>query len=163
MERTKEKKLEKIVVNIGLGKLRDKPHFEDKILPEIVKEISIITGQKPSIVPAKKSIAGFKVREGEVVGLKTTLRGKRMIDFFSKIINTTLPRVRDFRGLNKSIVDHSGSLNIGFKDKQVFPEVDSDKSKIDFGLQVTVVPKERDRDDALEIYKEMGVPFKKEE
>ncbi|MEX0690074.1 MAG: 50S ribosomal protein L5 [Candidatus Paceibacterota bacterium] len=157
------RKIEKVVINTGVGSIKDKPGFSDKILPEIVKDLSLITGQKPSPIKAKRSIAGFKVREGEVVGLKVTLRGKMMVDFISKVINIVLPRVRDFRGLNRSSVDHLGNLNLGFKDKQVFPEINADKSKVDFGLQITIVPKDRDLESALEIYKELKVPFKKEE
>lgn len=157
------RKLEKVVINTGVGSIKDKPGFSDKILPEIIKELSLITGQNPSLIKAKKSIAGFKVREGEIVGLKTTLRGNMMVDFISKVINIVLPRVRDFRGLDRSSVDHSGNLNIGFKDKQVFPEINVDKSNVDFGLQLTVVPKEKDLESALKIYEELKVPFKKKE
>jgi len=105
-------KLEKIVVNVGIGKLSQQPNFEDKILPEVIKEVSLITGQKPFICKAKKSIAGFKVRAGQIVGLKVTLRRQKMKDFLSRLVNIALPRVRDFKGINlKSNVYQSFNQN----------------------------------------------------
>lgn len=162
MNENEFKKIEKVVVNVGVGRMRQTPSFEEKILPEIIKELSQITGQKPSPRAARKSIAGFRIRQGDIVGLKVTLRGKRMADFLNKVINIALPRVRDFRGLDLKNVDSGGNLNIGFRDKQVFPEIDMDKSKFDFGLQVTVVPKEKNREKAIDLYRSIGVPLKTE-
>ncbi|MFA6365096.1 MAG: 50S ribosomal protein L5 [Candidatus Paceibacterota bacterium] len=153
----------KIVVNAGVGKLRSMQQFDDKVLPEIQKEIAIITGQKPAERKAKKSIATFKVREGEVVGLQVTLRKQRMHDFFTKVVNIVLPRVKDFRGLVLSNVDHDGNLNFGFRDQLVFPEINPEKSKVAFGIQVTVVPKIRDREKAIALYRSLGVPLMRSE
>lgn len=154
--------IEKVVVNCGVGKASQKPYFKDKFLPEVKKESVLITGQSPANRPARKSIAGFKLREGDIVGLKTTLRGKRMVDFIVKLINLSLPRVRDFRGIELKNVDKSGNLNIGIKDKQVFPEIDMNKSKVDFGFQINIVPKEKDREEAIDFYRSIGVPLKKD-
>jgi large subunit ribosomal protein L5 len=156
-------KLEKVVVNIGIGRLSGQPNFEDKILPEIIREFSVITGQRPSSRPAQKSIAGFKLRQGTVVGLMATLRGKRMNSMVSKIVNSALPRVRDFRGINTSAVDKNGNLNIGLKEHLVFPEVSPEQSKVNFGMQITLVPenKIKNKTEAIEFYKKIGVPFKK--
>ncbi|MBU4348062.1 50S ribosomal protein L5 [Patescibacteria group bacterium] len=156
-------KLYKIVINSGVGRLSAQPNFSDKILPEIIKEISIITGQKPSLRVAQKSIAGFKLREGTVVGLKVTLRSFYMDSMLSKIINTALPRVRDFRGINTTAIDNNGNLNIGFKEHLVFPEISPEHSKVNFSFQVTFVPKNsiKDKSDAVQFYKKIGIPFRK--
>ena len=156
-------KIEKIVVNIGVGKMASQPNFPDKVLPEITKEISLITGQKPMFRSAKKSIAGFKLRQGAVIGLKTTLRRKRMAEFIKKLIKIALPRVRDFRGINPASIDSNGNLTIGVKEHLVFPEVSPELSKANFGLEITLVPKTRiqERSKAAEFYKNLGIPFKK--
>lgn len=153
--------LEKIVINTGLGRMRSQQNFEDKILPEIAKEIAIITGQKPANRVAKKSIAGFGTREGEIIGLQVTLRRSRMDDFLKKIVLIVFPRVKDFRGLEISNVDSNGNLNVGFRDQYVFPEINIEKSRIPFGIQVTCVPKVRDRSKAIDFYRSIGVPLKK--
>lgn len=152
--------IEKIVVNIGVGKLRQQGQFEEKILPEIIREMSLITGQKPLTRPAKKAIAGFKTRLGDIVGLKVTLRGKRMFDFFTRFVNVVLPRIKDFRGLELGIVDASGNLSVGVEDQLVFPEIDADSTKVDFGLEITIVPRIKIREKAMELYKTLGVPLK---
>jgi len=156
-------KLEKAVVNVGVGRLTTQPNFEDKVLPEIVKEITTITGQKPSLRPAMKSISGFKLRQGTIVGLKTTLRGKYMNSLISKIVNVTLPRVRDFRGINLTAIDKNGNLNFGFKEHLVFPEISPEQTKVNFGIQLTLVPKNpiKSKEEAVEFYKKIGIPFKK--
>lgn len=154
--------IEKVVVNAGIGKMNSRSDFKSKVLPSVTEELSLITGQKPSPRPAKKSIAGFTIREGNIVGLKVTLRGKRMADFLIRVISIVLPRVRDFKGLDLKNVDKNGNLNIGFKDQLVFPEVDADKSELDFGLQVTAVPKNANREEAIKAYREIGVPLKSE-
>ncbi len=156
-------KLEKAVVNVGIGRFSTQPNFEDKFVPEIERELSSITGQKPSLRSAQKSIAGFKLRQGTVVGLKTTLRGKRMDSMVSKIVNVALPRVRDFRGIDTKAIDKNGNLNIGLKDHLVFPEIVPEHSKVNFGMQITLVPKFPIKENAaaIEFYKKIGVPFKK--
>ncbi|MBI2075051.1 MAG: 50S ribosomal protein L5 [Candidatus Harrisonbacteria bacterium] len=155
--------LEKVVVNAGIGRLAQSPNFSDKVLPEVISDFTGITGQKPMLAPAKKSIAGFKIREGTVVGLKATLRRKRMRDFFSKVVHVVLPRLRDFRGISETAVDERGNLTIGIKEHIVFPEVNMETVKVSFGLEVTVVPRERKRAKALALYRAIGVPFKKQE
>lgn len=155
------KNLEKVVVNVGVGRLSSQPHFGDKVLPEIMNELGLITGQKPMTRVSRKSIAGFKLRMGTVVGLKTTLRGKRMEDFLKRLIRIVLPRVKDFRGLDFKSLDSAGNLTIGFKEHLSFPEITADVSKVNFGLEVALVPKIRNKAKAVELYKTMGIPFKK--
>ncbi len=164
MEKNIYKNFEKVVVNSGLGKISQLPNFADKVLPVIEKDFANITGQKPSQRSATKSISGFKLREGQIVGLKVTLRNKRMQQFLEKVMRVVLPRVRDFRGLPDRNVDSQGNLNFGLRDASVFPEIIQDASKINFGLEITVVPKmSKDRNKLIEIYKELGVPFAKVE
>ncbi len=155
--------LEKIVVNSGVGKFREKSSFENKILPEISKQMAAITGQKPSFKKAKKSISSFKIREGDIIGLTVTLRGRLMNDFLKRLVNITLPRKKDFKGIDKKSVDSSGNLTIGFKDQYAFPEVEMDKSEVNFGLEVTLVPKDeknKNREKTIEIFKKLGIPFR---
>ena len=156
------KKIEKIVLNAGIGRLSGQAQFEEKLLPAVITDLSVIAGQKPSTRPAKKSIAGFKIREGQIVGLAVTLRRKRMADFLTRLVNLALPRVKDFRGLDLKNVDGQGNLNIGFREQTVFPEIDPEKTKVSFGLQVTLVPKEKDRKKAIDLYRSLGVPLKRE-
>lgn len=158
----KAPRLEKAVVNIGVGRLRQSTgaQFEEKILPEIMKELGLITGQKPAPRPAKLSIAGFKIRQGDIVGVKVTLRGRRLNDFSNRIINVVLPRVRDFKGLDQKAIDRNGNLSVGFKEQYVFPEISPDKSKISFGFEVTFVPRAKNREDAIMLYKSLGFRLK---
>ena len=156
--------IEKIVINSGIGRLSTQASFEEKVLPEVMREFSMITGQKPSPREARQSIAGFKIREGSVVGLVVTLRGKRMVDFWEKLVNIVLPRIRDFRGIPLQNVDTAGNLNIGIKDYLVFPETNAEASKVNFGVQVTAIPTHvKDRAGAIAMYRALGVPLKKEE
>lgn len=155
------KNLEKIVINVGVGRISGQPNFEEKILPEVIKELSAISGQKSAVRPASQSIAGFKLRAGTIIGLKTTLRRKRMNEFLKKLINVALPRVRDFRGLKIESVDPGGNLTIGLKEHLVFPEIIPETSKANFGLAVTLVPKIKIREKAVALYRELGIPFKK--
>lgn len=162
MQKDNFKNLEKIVVNIGIGRLSTMPNFEDKLLPEIMKEVALITGQKASERTAKKSIAGFKLRAGTAVGLKVTLRGKRMADFLNKFINAVLPRVRDFRGIDLKSVDKNGNLSVGIKEHWVFPEIIQETSKANFGLEVTIVPRfAKNKEEAIKLYRGLGIPLKK--
>ena len=156
----KKRPLEKIVVNIGVGKMRQNAQFDEKVLPEVMKEIAEITGQKPAPRQAKKAIAGFKTRTGDIIGLQITLRGKRMEDFLTRVVRVVLPRVKDFRGLDLNHVDQAGNLNFGFREQYVFPEINIEKSRVHFGLQVTVVPSIRNRAKAIDFYKSIGVPLK---
>ena len=155
--------LEKIIklaigYKTGTAKL---PNFEDKILSQISRDIASISGQKPKVTRARKSIAGFKIRQGQIVGLQVTLRGQRMVDFFDRLIKIVLPRVRDFNGIDPKSVDGGGVLNIGLKEQFVFPEIDGENSPVPFSLGINVVPKFSDRSRALSAYEKLGVPFKK--
>src|SRR3989344_4174746 len=154
-------KVEKIVINVGVGRLSQQPNFEEKVLPVIVKELAVITGQKPVMTKAKKSIAGFKTRAGQIVGLKVSLRRKRKEDFLGKLVHVVLPRLRDFRGIDPHAVDASGNLHIGLRDYLVFPEINTEESKVDFGMEISIVNTAKKRDEALELYKLIGIPFKK--
>jgi len=153
--------LEKIVVNAGVGRLSNQPNFEEKIMPDILGDLATITGQKPKICRARKSIAGFKIRQNQIVGLSITLRRKKMVDFFERLTRIVLPRVRDFAGLDLKSIDKSGILNIGLKEQFVFPEIDTDKSTLTFSLGINIVPKNKNRKLAEETYRELAVPLKK--
>lgn len=154
--------IDKIVINIGVGRLSQQPNFEEKILPELIKETALITGQKPVITKAKKSISGFKVREGQIVGLKVTLRRRRMSDFLERLIKIVLPRVRDFRGINLKSLDANGNLSIGLREQTVFPEINPETSKFDFGMEISIVSKAKNKEEAIAFYRQLGLPLKKE-
>lgn len=154
-------KIIKVVVNTGVGKLSQQPNFKDKLLPEILKEFSLVIGQKPKMTKAKQSIAGFKTRQGQIVGLAVTLRSKRMHDLLERLIEIALPRVRDFRGLDLKLVDEQGNLNIGLKDHLVWPEISPEDSNVDFGMEINIVTNTIKRDESIELYRLLGLPFKK--
>ncbi|MFA6159682.1 MAG: 50S ribosomal protein L5 [Parcubacteria group bacterium] len=148
-------KIKKVVVNIGIGKfLKDSAQVED-----IAKTLTVITGQKPLPTKAKKSIAGFKTREGLEIGMKVTLRGKRMWSFIERLVKAALPRVKDFHGLKTSAVDTSGNLNIGIKEQLIFPEILPEQVKNTFSLEVTVVTDAQDRAKGLALVKLLGFPM----
>jgi large subunit ribosomal protein L5 len=148
-------KVEKIVVNVGVGKtLKDA-----KMLEAIIEDIKRITGQTPVKTEAKKSVAGFKIREGQVVGVTVTLRGQRMYDFLEKLIKIALPRVRDFKGLNPKSFDHRGNYNIGIKEQIVFPETIREHIEHTFGLEVNIQTNTSDDKQAYALLKAMGFPF----
>src|SRR3972149_7086148 len=151
--------MERIVVNTGVGRLRQRPDFEPKVLPYIMDTLAAITGQRPEKTAAKRSIAEFRMREGDVVGLKVTLRGRRATDFLSRFVNAGLPRVRDFRGLSESAIDEHGNLNIGVHDQSVFPEVNMDDSVTEFGMQITIVGAYQNKTRMTEAYRAYGVPL----
>lgn len=153
--------LEKIVIDAGVGRASQQASFEEKGLVQIKRDLAAIAGQAPHPRKARQSIAGFKVREGQIVGLRITLRRQKMVDFFTRLIRIVLPRVRDFTGLNLSAVDKGGVLNIGFKEQFVFPEIVPEQSFLGFSLGVSIVPKKRNRKEALEWYRSAGVPLKK--
>ena len=153
--------VEKIVVNSGVGRLSQQPSFEDKVLPVVMKDLAIISGQKGEIRKVTKSIAGFKIREGQIVGVRTTLRGEKMVDFFERLIRIVLPRVRDFNGIALTNIDKGGVLNVGLKEHLVFPEINPEDSTLIFPLQVTVVPRHKYREKALATFRSLGVPLKK--
>lgn len=150
-------KLEKIILNMGLGEARENP----KILESAVEEMGIITGQKPIVTIAKKSVANFKLREGMPVGVKVTLRGKRMYEFLDKLMNISLPRVRDFRGVSATSFDGRGNYALGIKEQLIFPEIDYDKIDSIKGMDIIVVTTANTDEEAKEFLSLMGMPFKK--
>lgn len=152
--------IKKIIINVGVGRLSQQPNFE-KNLEFISNDISLITGQKPALTASKKSIAGFKIRAGQTVGLKTTLRRLKMYNFLQKLIDVVFPRTKDFRGISYDNIDKSGNLNIGVKEHIVFPEISTDTIKFDFGFQINIVNNAKTREEAIELYKLLGIPFKK--
>jgi len=151
-------RIEKVVINVGIGSAVVAK--DEKAQESITKDIILITGQKPLVTLAKKAISAFKVREGMPVGLKVTLRKKRMYDFLFRLINVVLPRTRDFRGLSSKSIDGGGNLNIGIKEHLIFPEISQDDIRRIFGLEITVVTHIKDKEKALELYKLMGFPIK---
>ena len=151
-------KISKVVVNVGVGKtLKDA-----KMLEAIIEDIRGITGQSPVKTLAKKSIAGFKIRQGQVVGLMVTLRGGRMYDFLEKFVRIALPRVRDFRGLDPKKFDGHGNYNVGIKEQIVFPETTREHLEYTFGLEVNIQTNTDDDKKALELLKSLGFPFQKD-
>lgn len=151
-------KIEKVVVNVGIG--RALKETNPKLTERIKNDIVIITGQKAMPRPARQSIAGFKIRQGMVVGYQVTLRGKRMYDFLERLVYIALPRVRDFRGLATSAFDGKGNLNIGVKEQNIFPEIEFESSKDLFGLQITITTTAKAREEGIELLKLMGFPLK---
>ena len=150
-------KLEKIVINVGLGDVRDNP----KTLDNAISDLSIITGQKPVVTKAKKSIAAFKIREGAHVGCKVTLRSGKMYDFAYKLFNTALPRVRDFRGLSTNSFDGRGNYSMGVKEQLIFPEIEYDKIDKIRGMDIIFVTTAHTDEEAKELLTLLGMPFKK--
>ncbi len=148
-------RLEKVVINVGLGELA---HEKDLMKP-VREDLATITGQRPLITRAKKSIANFNIREGAPVGLKVTLRGKRMYEFIDRLINFVIPRIRDFRGVSKKAFDQSGNYTLGLKDQSVFPELDLDKIKLSHGMDICFVTTANSPEEAKELLKSFGMPF----
>ena len=151
-------RIEKIVVNIGVGEALDNA----KALDAAVEDLTIIAGQKPVINKARKSIANFKLREGRAIGTKVTLRGERMWSFFDRLVNLALPRVRDFRGISPDAFDGRGNYTLGFTEQLVFPEIDYDSIDQVRGFEVTIVTSARTDEEGRTLLKMMGMPFKGE-
>ena len=149
-------KLEKIVINIGLGDVKENP----KSLDNAVQELAMITGQKPIITKAKKSIAAFKLREGVNVGCKVTLRSGKMYDFAYKLFNVALPRVRDFRGLSINSFDGRGNYSLGIKEQLIFPEIEYDKVDKTRGMDIIIVTTAKTDEEAKELLTLLGMPFR---
>ncbi|WP_082759933.1 50S ribosomal protein L5 [Abyssisolibacter fermentans] len=150
-------KLEKVVVNMGLGEAKDNP----KILETAVEEMGIITGQKPVITKAKKSVSNFKLRAGMPIGCKTTLRGEKMYDFLDKLVSVALPRVRDFRGVSSTAFDGRGNYALGIREQLIFPEIEYDKIDKIKGMDIIIVTTAETDEEAREFLRLMGMPFKK--
>jgi large subunit ribosomal protein L5 len=147
--------LEKIVVNMGVGEAKEEP----ELLDAAVKELAIITGQRPSIRRARKSVAAFKVRAGQPIGAAATLRGERMWDFFDRLVNIALPRVRDFRGVSPNSFDGRGNYSLGLREQLVFPEIDYDEIKKIQGMNITIVSTAETDEEARELLGLLGMPF----
>ena len=151
-------KLDKIVVNMGVGEAKENA----KILEAAVKDMEIITGQKAVITKAKHSIANFKIREGMAIGCKVTLRGEKMYEFFDRLVNLALPRVRDFRGINPNAFDGRGNYALGIKEQLIFPEIEYDKIDKIRGMDVIVVTTARTDEEGRELLTQFGMPFAKQ-
>lgn len=150
-------KIDKIVLNMGVGDATQ----NSKLLDEAVEELGLIVGQKPLITKAKKSIAGFRLREGMSIGAKVTLRGTRMYDFLDKLINVSLPRVRDFHGVSNKSFDGHGNYTLGVREQLIFPEIDYDKVNHVRGLDIVIVTTANSDEEGHELLAQMGMPFAK--
>jgi len=150
-------KLKKIVINIGLGEATQEP----KVLEAAEKDLATISGQHPVTTRSKKSISAFKLRAGVPIGMMVTLRGKRMYDFFDKLVNVVLPRFRDFRGVSRDSFDGRGNYSLGMKEQIVFPEIDYDKVDKIRGMEVTIITTAKNDDEARTLLELMGMPFRK--
>ena len=150
-------KLNKIVINIGVG---DGSH-DAKFIEAALKDLELIAGQKPVVTKAKKSIAGFKLREGQAIGVKVTLRGERMYNFMEKLIKVSLPRVRDFRGVSPKAFDGKGNYTLGIKEQLIFPEINYDEILKLRGMDIVFVTTAKTNDEAFELLSGFGMPFRK--
>ena len=150
-------KLDKIVVNMGVGEAKENA----KLLESAAKDLEIITGQKPVLTKAKKSVANFKIREGLAIGCKVTLRGERMYEFMDRLVNLALPRVRDFRGVNPNAFDGRGNYALGIKEQLIFPEIEYDKVDKVRGMDVIVVTTAKTDEEARELLRLFNMPFQK--
>lgn len=150
-------KLEKIVINVGAGEAKE----NSKVIDAITTDISAITGQKPQLCKAKKSVANFKLRAGMVIGVKVTLRGERMYEFLDRLFNVALPRVRDFRGINANSFDGRGNYNMGIKEQLIFPEIEYDKIDKVRGMDICFVTTANTDEESRELLTLMGAPFAK--
>ena len=150
-------KLDKIVVNMGVGDATT----NSKLIDAAMADLEVITGQKPVATKAKKAIAGFKVREGQAIGCKVTLRRQKMYEFLDKLFNISLPRVRDFRGVSDTSFDGRGNYTLGIKEQIIFPEIDFDKVNRSRGMDVVIVTSAKTNEEAKALLTKMGMPFKK--
>ncbi|MEX2145148.1 MAG: 50S ribosomal protein L5 [Candidatus Spechtbacterales bacterium] len=158
----------RVVLNTGVGKIINmrkggttEQKKEEELVADIIDGLAQISGQRPQYIKSKKSISGFKLREGTVVGLRATLRGKKMYDFIARLIHVGLPRTRDFRGISTKSVDQHGNLTIGIKEASIFPELSP--SNFNWGFEITMVTNTGGKDEALELFKKLGIPFRQEE
>jgi large subunit ribosomal protein L5 len=150
-------KIEKVVINVGLGEAVSNP----KVLDGAVRDLEAIAGQKPVITRAKKSIAGFRLREGMPIGVKVTLRGERMYHFLDKLFNIALPRVRDFRGISNKAFDGRGNYTLGLKEQLIFPEIEYDKVDAIRGMDIVIVTTAQTDEEGRELLTQLGAPFAK--
>ena len=149
-------KILKVTLNSGVGRFKQ----DQKIIDEVAKDITQIAGQKAVFTRAKKAVASFKTREGQVVGIKVSLRGRRMYDFLDRLISLALPRARDFRGISVGAVDGRGNLNVGIKEQIIFPEISHEQVRMIFGLEVCVTTSAKNAAEGLELFKLLGFPIK---
>lgn len=149
-------RLQKCVVNMGVGRASE----DVKLLEDAANDLGLITGQKPVMRRAKKSVSNFKIREGMPIGCTVTLRGKRMYEFIDRLINTALPRIRDFRGVNARSFDKQGNYSLGLKEQSIFPEVPTDRVTRVQGMDVTIVTSARSKEEALHLLYHLGMPFR---
>ena len=152
-------KMKKAVLNTGTGTAVKKDKNKNEAIAE---RLAKITGQKPATRGAKKSVASFKIRQGDPIGIVATLRGKRMYAFLEKLLNVAIPRTKDFRGINRNAVDNAGNLTIGIKEHTIFPETADEDIKDVFGLSITLVSTAKNKKEGLAFFELLGVPFKKE-
>ena len=150
-------KLEKIVINMGVGEAS----VDSKFMEAAVKDLELIAGQKPVVTKARKSIAGFKIREGQTIGAKVTLRGENMYNFMEKLIKIALPRVRDFRGVSKTAFDGKGNYTLGVKEQIIFPEIEYDQVLKVRGMDIVFVTTAKSNEEAYELLSGFGMPFRK--
>ncbi len=154
--------IKKVIVNTGFGKFIAGKTSEEqkKIADSILNDLALICGQKPILSKAKKPISGFRIRKDQPIGAKATLRRKIMYDFLERLINIVLPRSRDFRGINSNSVDKKGNLTIGIREHIAFPEISPEKTKLNFGLEITVVTTAKNKEEGIELLKSLGFPIK---
>ncbi|RBP44891.1 50S ribosomal protein L5 [Garciella nitratireducens] len=150
-------KLEKVVINMGIGEAKDNP----KALEAAIEDLTMITGQKPVVTRAKKSISNFKIREGMAIGAKVTLRGNKMYEFIDKLFNVALPRVRDFRGVSTKSFDGRGNYSLGIKEQLIFPEIEYDKIDKVRGMDIIFVTTAKNDEESRELLRLLGMPFSK--
>lgn len=150
-------KLEKIVINMGVGDATS----NSKLIDAAVNDLAVISGQKPVVTRARKSIAGFKVREGQAIGCKVTLRGENMYNFLDKLVSIALPRVRDFRGVNEKAFDGRGNYTLGIKEQLIFSEIEYDNVVKVRGMDIVFVTTAKTNEEAYDLLKELGIPFRK--
>ncbi len=149
-------RLEKITISMGVGKALENKN----ILDAAARDLALIAGQKPMLCRARKSVANFKLRKGVAIGLKVTLRGKRMYEFLDRLISIVIPRIRDFRGLSPKSFDQAGNYNMGVTEQNVFPEINLDKVEFVQGMNITIGVKARKSGESLELLRRLGVPFR---
>lgn len=156
--------IKKVIVNTGIGRILSNVDSsqKDKVVDNISQQLGLICGQKPIAAKAKKSISEFKVKEGQTIGLKVTLRGERMYDFLDRLINLALPRTRDFQGISPDSVDKEGNLTIGIREHIAFPEVKAEEAKYIFGLEITVVTSCGSKKEAIELLRSLKFPLREE-
>ena len=150
-------KIEKIIVNVGVGEATTNKN----VLEKVREQIGLITGQRPVITKARKSISAFRIREGLPIGVKVTLRGKSMYSFLEKLVKIVIPRLRDFRGISDTNVDEHGNLNLGLTEQTIFPEIEYDKIDKIRGLQITLVTNAKTKEKGKKLFEGIGIPFKK--